>query len=179
MKTLLTVLLFLLAPAVAQIATPVGTTTLSAGESLYDTSGRSIRNGGVNSGSVNVKFNGKLKTDGQGRTYVEGDITTVTNPSSGGSNGPIEIDTSGKPLEVVLARNGANGPITSNIVGGDATITISGDRNDATVGGTGNTLLISGRNSTGTGTAGSGGSVTLTGNGSTFQSGGGNWTFRR
>jgi hypothetical protein len=178
MKTLLAVL-FLLVPVVAQAATPVGTTTLAAGERLYDTSGRSVSNGGANSGSVQVKFDGKLKTDGQGRTYVDGDITTVTNPSSGGSNGPIEITTSGKPLEINLARNGANGPITSNISGGNATITISGDQNDATVGGTGNTLLISGRNSTGTGTAGSGGSVTLTGNGSTFQSGGGNWTFRR
>lgn len=178
MKTLLAVLL-LLAPAIAQAVTPVSFTTLSAGESLYDTAGRNISNGGVNSGSINVKFDGKLKTDGQGRTYVDGNITTVTNPSNGGSNGPIEITTNGQPLEINLARNGANGPITSHIVGGNATITISGDQNDATVGGTGNTLLISGRNSTGTGTAGSGGSVTLTGNGSTFQSGGGNWTFRR
>lgn len=178
MKTLLAVL-FLLVPAIAQATSPVGTTTLSAGESLYDTSGRSVSNGGVNSGSIQVKFDGKLKTDASGRTYVDGDITTVTNPSSGGSNGPIEINTSGKPLEIHLARNGANGSITSNIVGGNATITISGDQNDATVGGTGNTVLISGRNSSGTGTANSGGSVTLTGNGSTFQSGGGNWTFRR
>ena len=178
MKTIIAVLL-LIAPVVAQAATPVGTTTLSAGESLYDTSGRNISNSGVNGGSVNVKFDGMLKTDGQGRTYVDGNITTVTNPSSGGSNGPIEIATNGQPLEINLQRNGANGPITSNVSGGNATINVSGDHNEVTIGGTGNNVSISGRGSIGTGTAGSGGSVSLSGSGAAFQSSGGNWTFRR
>lgn len=180
MKTLLAVLLLFAVPAFAQTTAQVGqTTTLSAGENLYDLAGRTITNGGVNSGSVQVRYEGKLRQDGQGRTYVDGKITEVTNPSSGGSNGPIEIATNGQPLNVRLNRNGANGPITSNIVGGNATITISGDNNEATVGGAGNTLSISGRNSTGTGTVNSSGTVTLTGTGSSFQSGGGNWTFRR
>lgn len=178
MKTFLASL-FLLATAVAQ--TTVGsTTTLSAGEQLYDTSGRNVTNGSSNSnGSLHVKYDGRLKKDAQGKPYVEGNITEVTNPSSQGADGPIVIETAGQALTVTLNRNGAIGALRCTIGGGNATVNVNGDNNDVTIGGTGNNVTIGGRNSTGTGTAGSGGDVRITSTTGSFQSGGGNWTFRR
>ncbi len=178
MRTILASL-FLLATAVAQ--TTVGSiTTLGAGERLYDTSGRHVENNGTNSnGSLNVKYDGRIKKDVQGRAYVEGNITEVTNPSSQGADGPIVIETAGQSLTINLNRNGAIGALRCTIGGGNATVNVNGDNNDVTIGGTGNNVTINGRNSTGTGTAGSGGDVRVNSTTGSFQSGGGNWTFRR
>lgn len=177
MHALLAVL-FLLVPALAQNTTGA-VETLGSGESLYDTSGRHVTNGGNNNGSISVKYNGKVRVDAHGKRYVEGDIEEVTNPTNGGSDGSIEVTTNNRPITIKLLRSGRGGSLRSRIDGGSAKIIVDGNENEVTVSGTGNDMHINGRNCTGAGTAGSGGDIRLNHSSSTFTSGGGNWTFRR
>lgn len=177
MQALLAVL-FLLLPVLAQNASG-GSESLGSGQTLYDSSGRSVTNGGSNNGNVNVKYDGRLKKDDQGRPYIEGNITEVVNPSNGGSDGQVEITTNNHPLTIRLLRCGRGGPLRSYINGGNATVFVDGNGNEVIVTGTGNNVQIDGRNCTGAGTAGSSGEIRLGHSSSTFNSGGGNWTFRR
>ena len=177
MHALLAVL-FLLVPELAQ-STTGAVETLASGESLYDTSGRNVTNGGNNNGSLTVKYNGKVKVDANGKRYVEGDIEEVTNPTNGGSDGRIEVTTNNHPITVKLFRSGRGGSLRSHIDGGNAKVIVDGNENEVIVSGTGNDVKLNGRNCTGAGTAGSGGDIRLNHSSSTFASGGGNWTFRR
>jgi len=165
-------------PALAQNTTSA-VETLGSGESLYDTSGRHVTNGGNNNGNVNVQYNGKLKVDAHGKRYIDGDIEVVTNPTNGGSDGLIEVTTNHQSILIRLYRSGRNNPLRSRIDGGNAKVVVDGNENEVTVSGTGNDVQINGRNCTGSGTAGSGGDIRLGHSSSTFQSGGGNWIFRR
>lgn len=170
--------LFLLVPALAQTASG-GTETLASGESLYDTSGRHVTNGGNNNGSVTVKYDGKLKVDVHGKKYIDGNIEEVVNPSNGGSDGLIEVTTNNQPITIKLYRSGRNNPLRTRVDGGNAKVLVNGNENEVTVSGTGNDVSIDGRNCNCSGTANSGGDVRLSHSSSTFNSGGGNWTFRR
>lgn len=148
---------------------------------VKDSKGRTVRNRGENqNGRVHFRYTGKLKRTSATQWEVDGEITTVTNPASQGSEGPIDVNTNGEPTTVNLDKNGTDpgGHIVTNVTGGNATVNVSGNYNDPSVGGTGNTVNITGNNNSGSGTAGSSGTVNQGPGGNSWNSGGGNWIVR-
>jgi hypothetical protein len=179
MKTILSVLFLLVSSAFAQ-STAGASFSLGSGERLYDTAGRDVHNTGTNSGgSVQVRYDGKLRYNAQGKPYIEGNITVVTNPASQGSDGPIEVNTNDQPTTIELKRNGRTNRVSSSVSGGKAKVFVEGDRNDVTVFGSDNSVDISGRDNTGTAGSNSSGTVRVSGSGSSFSTNGGNWTVTR
>ena len=168
--------------ALAQGTTPQTLTDkLPANSTVTDSAGRTVTNGGTNAnGSVKVTHTGKMKMVSPGEYRISGEITLIENPASQGSEGPITVNTNGKPTEVVLEKNGTDpgGHIVTNVNGGKAIVHINGNFNDANVGGGNNHIDFNGRNNTATGQPGSGGTVSLGGRGNSFNSGGGQWTVR-
>lgn len=164
-------------------ATPIARTgNLPAGRTVRDGSGRIIENLGTNqNGSVQFTYTGRLTVDGAGNITCSGDITTVTNPASQGSNGQIVIHTNGLATTVNLDRNGAqNAALSVRVLGGNATINVGGDWVELAVGGTGNQVHLNGRYGFGEGTDNtSEGNVRMRSNvGNGWRSNGGNWTVR-
>lgn len=161
---------------------PPGTTSqVPAGVTVTDSKGRKIANCGTNeNGGVNIGYTGKLRRTGPGEWEISGEITSVTNPGSQGSNGPVCVDTNGERTIVNLNKNGSPpgtlpGPLPSTVSGGNATVHVSGDHNNFTVTGNNNTTNVTGNSNTGT-VAGAGNSVNMGGRGNAVTSGG--TTFR-
>lgn len=155
---------------------------LPPGASITDSKGRSVENGGTNNnGRVHIKHTGNITNNGNGTYTCSGEISEVTNPASQGSEGPITVNTNGEPTEVNLDRNGRDPGqhVNSTIIGGNATVNVSGNYNDPTVGGTNNTVNITGNHNSGQGQgAGSGGTVNMGGRDNGWNSNGGNWNVR-
>jgi hypothetical protein len=153
-----------------------GTITLKPGESIADNQGNpvTVKNGAPkNGGKVKVHFTGEIVNG-----VIQGTITRVENPGSGGSKGPITVETGGNAVTVDLNTDGRNSsPISTTVTGGNATVNVGGDSNNVTVGGAGNTVNINGNNNTGNGAdANSSGNVNL-GSGSHGNSWGGTGNF--
>lgn len=189
MKTLVTFALLaasLVAQAPVQVGTvgtnepPLAKTVLRSGQSMTDSSGRSVENGAPNTnGYLIIKYRGKIRED-NGVLVVEGDIETIENPATQGASGNIVINTGGNATTVDLNRNGVQNAVTVTVDGGNATVNVTGSDNNVTVGGASNTVTISGANCTGQGSgSGSSGTVSVTGRNSSFNSNGGTWVTRR
>ncbi len=179
--TALMALLFSVVALAQGATTQTSTGKLPANSTVVDSAGRTVTNNGTNAnGSVKVTHTGKMKLVGPGEYQISGEITLIENPASQGSEGPITVNTNGKPTEVVLEKNGTDpgGHITANVTGGNAVIHANGNFNDINVGGGNNHVDFNGRNNTATGQPGSGGTVSLGGRNNSFNSGGGQWTVR-
>lgn len=169
----------------AQTPQPVPTQhdgKIPANTFLTDSHGREIRNGGMNAnGHLEIVYTGKLSKDSNGNLVCSGEIISVTNPASQGSEGPIWINTNGEPTVVRLDRNGIDpgSHLDVTVLGDHANIGCSGNFNDIIVGGTGNIVNITGNHNLGTGQgSNSGGAVIMAGRGNSWNSNGGNWTVR-
>lgn len=159
---------------------PVHTGKLLAGKTIRDSKGREVTNNGLNNnGALHLRYTGKLTRDSLGNLTCSGEISSVTNPASQGSEGPITIDTGGESTDIDLGRNGTDpgGHVGTTIVGGKANVNVGGNFNDVSVGGSNNTITFGGNNNLGTGLTGSGGGVILGGHGNSW-GGTGSWVVR-
>lgn len=168
---------------VSPVPAPERTSSIAAGEEVVDQDGRRVTNGGTNAnGSVKIRHTGSITWGNQvprHGTIRDGSISAVTNPATGGSDGPITVNTNGRDTTITLdGTGGRNGSVTTRVNGGSASIIIAGSNQNVTIDGLDNTVTIPGSNNNATGTQTSSGSVRITGRGNTFRSGGGNWEFR-
>lgn len=199
------------APAVAQLAAtgPPGdpkadsalpfASRLKPGHSVTDKNDVVITNGGT-AGDLIIRGTGKLKEEprGSGKWVTTGTITKAANERTGGSSGPITVDSAGQPITIDLEKTGPSqaDPIVTTTTGGNVTVNVgsaspgasSTQNNEVRLEGTGNTVNFNraAANNTGSGGnaavpgsgAGSGGTVNAGGSGNTFNSNGGVWTFQ-
>lgn len=190
MKALVAIALFS-AALVAQTPISIGTSSvnepplakvaLRSGKNMADSAGRSVENGAPNTnGYLIVRYRGKLREDANGNIYIEGNIETVENPATQGASGNIIINTGGNATTVDLNRNGVQNPVTVTVNGGCATVNVSGNDNNVTVSGNENSVTISGANCVGQGSGStSGGTISVSGRNSSFNSNGGTWSTQR
>lgn len=200
LAVLMATLLALATSASAQaVSTIAGTTTtvppvemqgrIAAGEEVVDDQGRRVTNNGTNAnGSLKITYTGTLTWDNQnprhGTIRGGGGMSSVTNPRTSGSDGPIVIDCANAPLVVNIDSNGGRtGSVTTTITNGIAgvVVNITGNNQDFTVGGTGVAVSVTGNDNSGQGAVTnppSGGTVQLGGRNNSFRSNGGNWEFR-
>ena len=118
-----------------------GTIKLGPGESVTD--GKSTVTNNGTKGSLRVRYTGKRKK--VDTKYTVGKIEKITDPASGGTFGPIDINTGGEETDIDIDKNGLNGkPVKVNVDGGKANINVDGNHTEGTVGGTGNEVDITG-----------------------------------
>lgn len=169
-------LTFLCAPSYVSAQTtttpPSGDVKLDQGRKIVDSKGREVTNRGYNeNGRLHVHYTGKLDKSGD-VWKVTGDIESVTNPSSQGTEGPITIK--GDGMDITLDTNGgrgAGGAVTTTITGDSNKVHVNGDHNDFNVNGNNNTADVNGRYDNGCLT-GNGNQVRLGGSHNTVTSGG-------
>ena len=149
------------------------------------------------SGGVIVTGTGTVNEQprGSGCYAVAGSIDGVINPRSGGSTGPITIDTGGQTISINVLKTGSSTamPIVWNITGGNAVIEVgtnsgsSTQNNQINVGGCCNVVNFNSRSANNVGWGGgpgfqqgvnTGGTVNSGGQNNEFNSNGGQWTFR-
>jgi len=142
---------------------------------------------GASTGGVIVQADAPLKPDGNGNYSTMGNITTVTNPKSRGSDGPINVDVKpGSPgVTVNLNKSGpvANSqPIQTNVTGGGTsqtptTVNAGPVNNVNATNGSNYILNLNGNGSTGNG-GNSSGIANLNGLGNSFGPSAQGWTVR-
>lgn len=138
----------------------------------------SVSSTATGSGGLKITYTGTKTENPRGSGCFEvGEITKVTNPASGGTNGPIVID---NVPDVDLDKSAAGGGSTT-ISGNGVTVDVDGNGNNVSVGGSNTTVNVNGDNNNITCQPGSSGTINDGGDRTsiTVQPGSGGWTINR